>query len=138
MSNVINTEDRYYQLENEFFVVIKEFIQFMYNNELVPRKLFLFQNYILSYIDENKIDIMQQALTKLLPMKDDILDFDFENLQNIDDFDNMSIRNVNSGFIQLIIEVKQKAINLSNSSKKIIKQFMEIIILILEQIQILF
>ena len=77
MSNVINTEDRYYQLENEFFVVIKEFIQFMYNNELVPRKLFLFQNYILSYIDENKIDIMQQALTKLLPMKDDILDFDF-------------------------------------------------------------
>jgi len=138
MSNVINTEDRYYQLENEFFVVIKEFIQFMYNNELVPRKLFLFQNYILSYINENKIEIMQQALTKLLPMKDDILDFDFENLQNIDDFDNMSIRNINSGFIQLIIEVKQKAINLSKSSKKVIKQFMEIIILILEQIQILF
>ena len=141
MSNVINIEDRYYQLENEFFVVIKEFIQFMYNNELVPRKLFLFQNYILSYIDENKIEIMQQALTKLLPMKDDILDFEFENLQNVDDFDNMShlsTGNINSGFIQLIIEVKHKAINLSKTSKKVIKQFMEIIILILEQIQILF
>ena len=143
-SKVNNIENEYYLLENDFFILLNDLVDFMYNNQLVPRKMLLFKDYVKSYINNNKIFILKSALDELLTIKDDILNFDFDNLNEIDDFDNFTVKinknkkDNNNEFIDMIIELKDRAIKLDKKSRKILKELMSVIILILEQISDLF
>lgn len=146
----IFSKDQYYTLENDYFILLNDLVEFMYNNSLVPTKLILFKDIIKNYIQSNKIEIIKSSLENILPMKDEILDFNFDNLENLEDLDNLTCRinskrnnkieNYSNSFeiFNMIIEVKDRAIKLSRNNKKILKQLLEIMILLLEEIYNIF
>lgn len=146
-------KDQYYTLENDYFIILHDLVEFMYHNSLVPTKLLLFKDIIKNYIQSNKIEIIKSSLENILPMKEEILDFNFDNLEHLEDLDNLTCKinskknNKNNNYennqndfelFHIIIEVKDRAVKLSTNNKKILKKLLEIMILLLEEIYNIF
>lgn len=151
--NDLNMIYKYDYLMKTYIESIIELIDTSYTLKILPLKVMFGLNYIKNYIYENKFDILQNGLEYLLTNKDTILNFDINNLNELDeDFDdNMSIKtciknlktqkktnNESDELLNIIIEIKNNAKKLSLSDINIIKKYFELLITILETMEKLF
>lgn len=156
--------ERFQYLIDTYNDVIIKLIDFSYDKNLLPFKIMISLSYIKSYIKANKIELLEGGIKYLLIYKNEILNFDINNLNELDldsdNDDNISrkkcmnnIKNVkndlnlseknneslkNNEILNLIIEIKNKSKNLDKIDIKIIRDYFEILIIILEQIKILY
>lgn len=162
-NNSHNQEEMFLQynyLMDMYIDTIIKLIDTSYSMRILPLKVMFGLGYIKNYIQSNRLDILQNGFDLLLSNKETILNFDIDNLNELDeDFDDnvsikscisnikqhSSIKNQTNNFISnsddmlnLMIEIKNNTLKLSSVDIDIIKKYFELIIIILEKIQNIF
>lgn len=155
-NNDLSTFEKYEYLMETYIDTIIKLIDISYSYNILPFKIILGLNYIKKYIKSNKLEVLQNGLDYLLTNKETILNFDINNLNQLDEDydDNVSIKScVNNiknttnkidfisdsdDMINLMIEIKNNTKKLDNKSVSIIKNFFELLIMILENIENIF
>lgn len=159
--------NRFDILVNNYIDTINSLVDLAVSNRLIPFKYLLGLPLMKDWINKNRIDILEYGVTYLLVNKESILNFDIKNLDELDELDSDSDDNVSrkecitkisklksdtsidkkigleSGFesneiLNIIIEIKNNSKKLDEFSVNMIKQYVELLILILEQIKMLF
>ena len=151
--------EKFSYLTDQYIDLINNLIDFCDEKKILPTKLIFFISSIKKNINENKFEIIQNSLTFILENKETILNFSLESLEDKEDTnDKLLINNINNIYqlknlinqnnnignneleiINFIIEIKKKAkLVLVKEDILIIKDYIEIMILILEKIKILF
>jgi hypothetical protein len=138
-------------LSDQYIELIINLIEFCEEKKILPKKIIFFISSIKKNLNENKFEIIQNSLNYILENKETILNFsldsldednnnNYNNLKNIYQLKNLIKNNENElEIINLIIEIKKNAkILLKEDDISIIKNYIEIMILILEKIKILF
>jgi hypothetical protein len=149
--NTIEIE-KFNYLTNQYIELIINLIDFCNQKKILPKKIIFFLDTIKKNLNENKFEIIQKSLHHILENKETILNFSFDsleenievnsnNLNNIYQLKNL-IKNNNENeleIINLIIDIKKNAkLLLIKDDIAIIKDYIEIMIMILEKIIILF
>ena len=129
-----------------------------YSLRILPLKIMFGLGYIKKYIQSNRFDILQNGLDYLLTNKETILNFDINNLDELDeDFDdNVSIKSCinnikkintdnknnfvsdSDDMLNLMIEIKNNTKKLCHDDIIIIKKYFELLVIILENIKKIF
>jgi hypothetical protein len=140
---------------------IIKLIDTSYSFRILPLKIMFGLGFLKNHIQSNRFDILQNGLDYLLTNKETILNFDINNLNELDeDFDdNVSIKscinnikkhqetkqintdNVISNsdeMLNLIIEIKNNTKKLDQDDLIIIKKYFELLVIILENIKQIF
>jgi hypothetical protein len=140
---------------------IIKLIDTSYSFRILPLKIMFGLGFLKNHIQSNRFDILQNGLDYLLTNKETILNFDINNLNELDeDFDdNVSIKscinnikkhqetkqintdNVISNsdeMLNLIIEIKNNTKKLHQDDLIIIKKYFELLVIILENIKQIF
>lgn len=144
-------------LSDKYISVINNIIDYSISKKIVPLKIILGVDFLKKYIINNKVELIKNGVEYLLGHKEDILNFDLKNLDELDNDseDNISRKNCidnisqvkkiineqkykENEILDIIIEIKNKAKNLNEMDRSIIKGYMEILIMILENIRDLF
>ena len=144
-------------LSDKYISVINNIIEYSVSKKIVPLKIILGIDFLKKYIINNKVELIKNGVEYLLGYKEDILNFDLKNLDELDNDseDNISRKNCidnisqvkkiineqkykENEILDIIIEIKNKAKNLNEMDRSIIKGYMEILIMILENIRDLF
>jgi len=102
-------------------------------------------------IKTNLLSVIQNSIKFFLEYKDEITNFNIENLnsndeKNIDEIKKMMYENIHQNKIDikeieifdLILELKDNSLKLKNEDKILVKQYIELLIIILEKIRNLF
>jgi len=149
------------KLSDKYIEQIKKVLDYAVSKRIVPLKVIFGINLIKTYIDENKIKILECGVEYILKYKDEILNFSLDSLDENDLSELSDLSTCSSNYISNINELKQiiqqqsskseelEVINLIidiiNNAKKlsideidIIKSYIELIVLILEKIKIIF
>jgi 5'-3' exonuclease len=90
------------------------------------------------------LEILEGGIMHLLPNKDDILNFNIDNLDELDD--NLSIKEIKNNIsnnnpneiLNLVIEIKNNSKKLNKLEIETIKEYVQLLILVLEKIKILY
>jgi hypothetical protein len=141
--------------QNNYCDTIIGLLDFCYNKNLLPFKIILTYSYLKDYIKNNKVEILEGGISYLLLFKNEIMNFDITNLEN--DFDDNltsnesldTVSNFKSNFkklneienneiVNLIIDIKNNSKKLDQLDTKIIKNYFEILFLIIDKIKTLF
>ena len=144
--------EKFNYLTNQYIELIINLIDYCEEKKILPKKIILFLDTIKNNLNENKFEIIQNSLHHILENKETILNFSLDSLEDSDDKSNNSlnniyqlkklIKNTNQNeleIINLIIEIKKNAKTLLiKDDIVIIKDYIEIMIMILEKIKILF
>jgi hypothetical protein len=153
--------EKYNYLMDTYIDTIIKLIDTSYSLRILPFKIMFGLGYIKNYIQTNRLDILQNGLDYILTNKETILNFDISNLNELDeDFDdNVSIKSCinnikqshksnqsnttdfisnSNDMLNLIIEIKNNAKKLYKDDILIIKNYFELLIIILENINKLF
>ncbi len=154
--------DQYNYLMDTYIETIIKLIDVSCSMKILPFKIMFGLGYIKNYIKTNRFDILQNGFDYLLTNKETILNFNISNLNELDeDFDdNVSIKSCISNMKQsklhhtthtniisnpdsddmlnLMIEIKNNTKKLDIDDIELIKQYFELIIMILENIQNIF
>ena len=144
--------EKFNYLTNQYIELIINLIDYCEEKKILPKKIILFLDTIKNNLNENKFEIIQNSLHHILENKKTILNFSLDSLEDSDDKSNNSlnniyqlkklIKNTNQNeleIINLIIEIKKNAKTLLiKDDIVIIKDYIEIMIMILEKIKILF
>jgi hypothetical protein len=150
--------EKYNYLMDSYIDTIIRLIDTSYSFGILPLKIMFGLGYIKNYIQSNRFDILQNGLDYLLINKETILNFDFANLNELDeDFDdNISIKSCinnlkqtkqangnnfisdSDDMLNLIIEIKNNTKKLHSGDIFIIKKYFEVLIIILENIKKIF
>ncbi len=153
--------EKYNYLMDSYIDTIIKLIDTSYSLRILPLKIMFGLGFIKNYIQSNRFDILQNGLDYLLTNKETILNFDISNLDEIDeDFDdNVSIKscinnikqyqqskqsNTNNfisnsdDMLNLIIEIKNNTKKLCSDDILLIKNYFELLIIILENIKKIF
>jgi hypothetical protein len=137
---------------------MNKILDYSVSKNILPLKVTLGIGLLKTYIEENKIKLIQYGIEYLLNYKDMILNFSVESLDELDtdSEDNVSrkscINNITKAkkiidlgsyseekeILNLIIEIKNKAKQLNEMDRSIVKGYIEVLIMILENIQDLF
>lgn len=144
-------------LSDRYISVMNSIIDFSVSKKIVPVKIILGVNILKNYIKDNKVELIKNGAEYLLNYKDYILNFDLKNLDELDNdsTDNISRKNCldnisqvkkiineprykENEILDLIIDIKNKAKNLSIIDRSVIKGYIELLITILENIRDLF
>lgn len=153
-----NKLQTYNYLMDNYIETILKLIDTSYTMNLLPFKVMFGLNYIKKYINENRLETLQNGITYLLQNKDIILNFNIDNLDDLDEDsdDNMSIKSCvnkfknhqskkNNSFntntddmLNLIIEIKNNSKKLPQTDILLIKKYFDLLIIILEKIENLF
>ena len=148
--------EKFNYLTNQYIELIINLIDYCEEKKILPKKIIFFLDTIKKNLNENKFEIIQNSLIHILENKETILNFSLDSLE--EDSDDKSnnlnniyqlkklIKNTNSNtnqneleIINLIIEIKKNAKTLLiKDDIIIIKDYIEIMIMILERIKILF
>jgi len=145
--------EKFNYLTNQYIDLIINLIDYCDDKKILPKKIIFFLDTIKKNLNENKFEIVQNSLIHVLENKNIILNFSLNSLE--EDTDNNSNNNLNNIYqlknlikntdqneleiINLIIEIKKNAkILLIEDDIVIIKDYIEIMIMILEKIKILF
>jgi hypothetical protein len=103
-----------------------------------------------SYIENNRVYIIQKSVITILNNKEKILNFSLNNLENdntlnlekiktIIDKENLNnCRDKESELFDLIIQIKNNSLRLDKEERVIIKSYIELMIMILEKIKNIF
>ena len=155
-----NKIDTFYGLSEKYVIVLDKILDYSISKNLLPVKISLGIGLFKNYIQENKIKLIQCGVEYLLNHKEQILNFSLENLDELDSDsdDNVSrkscMNNINqvkqvikldmdssykeNEILNLIIEIKNKAKKLNETERTIVKGYIEVLIMILENIRDLF
>lgn len=112
-NNSHNQEEMFLQynyLMDMYIDTIIKLIDTSYSMRILPLKVMFGLGYIKNYIQSNRLDILQNGFDLLLSNKETILNFDIDNLNELDeDFDdNVSIKSCISNIKQhSSIKIKQ-------------------------------
>jgi hypothetical protein len=145
--------EKFNYLTNQYIELIINLIDYCDDKKILPKKIIFFLDTIKKNINENKFEIVQNSLINILENKETILNFSLDSLD--EDNDDKSNNNLNNIYqlkklikntdqneleiINLIIEIKKNAKTLLiKDDITIIKDYIEIMIIILEKIKILF
>lgn len=147
----------YMNLSDKYISIINNIIDYSVSKKIVPLKIILGVDILKKYIINNKVELIKNGVEYLLGHKEDILNFDLKNLDELDNQseDNISRKNCidnisqvkkiineekykENEILDIIIEIKNKAKNLNEMDRSIIKGYIEILIMILENIRDLF
>ena len=145
--------EKFNYLTNQYIELIINLIDYCDEKKILPKKIIFFLDTIKKNLIENKFEIIQNSLQHILENKETILNFSLDSLE--EDSNDKSSNNLNNIYqlkklikktnqneleiINLIIEIKKNAkILLIKDDIVIIKDYIEIMIMILEKIKILF
>ena len=145
--------EKFNYLTNQYIELIINLIDYCDEKKILPKKIIFFLDTIKKNINENKFEIVQNSLINIIENKETILNFSLDSLD--EDNDDKSNNNLNNIYqlkklikntdqneleiINLIIEIKKNAKSLLiKDDITIIKDYIEIMIMILEKIKILF
>jgi hypothetical protein len=145
--------EKFNYLTNQYIELIINLIDYCEEKKILPKKIIFFLDTIKKNLNENKFEIIQNSLHHILENKETILNFSLNSLE--EDNDDKSSNNLNNIYqlkklikntnqneleiINLIIEIKKNAKTLLiKDDIIIIKDYIEIMIMILEKIKILF
>jgi hypothetical protein len=144
--------EKFNYLTNQYIELIINLIDYCEEKKILPKKITFFLDTIKNNLNENKFEIIQNSLNHILENKETILNFSLDSLEESDDKSNNNlnniyqlkklIKNTNQNeleIINFIIEIKKNAKTLLiKDDIVIIKDYIEIMIMILEKIKILF
>ena len=149
--------DLFISFSEKYVSVVEKLLDYSVSKKILPLKMMLGINILKKYIRDNKITLIQNGVEYLLNYKETILNFDLNNLDELDNEsdDNVSrkscISNINkvkeiineqsykeNEILDLIIDIKNNAKVLNDTDKSIIKGYIEVLIMILEKIRDLF
>lgn len=157
--------DRFNVLVDNYVNTVNSLLDLAVESKIVPFKVIMGLPFIKDYIKTNRIDIMEYSIQYILSNKDNIINFDISKLDELDELDesidsddNVSrkqyinnISNVKSNInlkitnnfnsddiLDLIIQIKNNSKNLDKFTIQMIRNYIELLIFILEQIKVLF
>ena len=145
--------DQFEYLKKSYIEIILNMIDYSMSKNILPMKIYFMINYMKKYINDNEMEIIESGINYLIPNKDDILNFNINNLDEIEDcFIKKNINNNsnnsnnssnsnnsnNNEIIKLIVEIKENSKKLNKVEIETIKKYVELIISILEKIKILY
>jgi hypothetical protein len=141
--------DQFEYLKKSYVDIILNMIDYSMTKNILPMKIYFMINYMKKYINDNEIEIIESGINYLIPNKDDILNFNINNLDEIEDcfikknINNNNLNNSNNNsnnneIIKLIVEIKENSKKLNKVEIDTIKKYVELIISILEKIKILY
>jgi hypothetical protein len=143
--------EKFSYLTDQYIEIIINLIDFCEEKKILPKKVIFFIPSIKKNLNENKFEIIQNSLIHILENKEIILNFSLDSLE--EDKNDNSINNLKNIYqlkklinneneleiINFIIEIKKNAKTLLiKGDIIIIKDYIEIMILILEKIKVLF
>jgi hypothetical protein len=152
---------------NNYMEIINNLLDISIKYNLLPFKVLIMVPFIKKFIIENRTDILEYGIKYLLNNKNDILNFSLDGLDQLDELsiddsdDNVSrksyinniseIKNnftnnnvINSSFmneneiLNIIIEIKNNSKKLKNVDIELISNYIKLLIIILEDIKLLF
>ena len=158
MNTVTNNDiklSRFEYLLNNYIEIIDNLIDFALTRKLLPFKITFAIGYIKNYIKNNKIEILENGIIYLLNSKNDILNFNINVLdeldsdyddnisrKNIDNIKNKLLddsKNINSNeILNFIIDIKNNSKKLDKIDINLVKQYIELLLIILEEIKLLY
>jgi hypothetical protein len=155
-----NKIDTFVHLSDKYLSVVNKILDYSISKNLLPLKVSLGIGLLKNYVKDNKIKLIQYGVEYLLKHKDYILNFSINSLDELDtdSEDNISrkscINNIHKAkqavnldsdsdseereILNLIIEIKNKAKKLDDIECSIVKGYIEVLIMILENIRDLF
>jgi hypothetical protein len=158
----LNKQTQFSKLSDKYVEQIKKVLDYAVTKRIVPLKVIFGINLIKEYIDANKLKILECGVEYILKYKDEILNFSLESLDetslsensnfssnyisNIGELKNIIKQETNSTstsseeleIFNLIIDIINNAKKLSSDEMDIIKNYIELIVLILEKIKLIF
>lgn len=138
------------ELIYNYFIVIDNLINIGRDKNIIPLKYIVLIPMFQSYIEENKLSIVQKSLVTLLNNKVRILNFSLDKLDKDENINLEKIKilidkeNINntkekeSELFDLIIQIKNNSLRLDKEERMIIKSYIELMIMILEKIKNIF
>jgi hypothetical protein len=138
------------ELIYNYFIVIDNLINLAREKNIIPLKYIVLIPILQSYIEENKLSIIQKSLVTLLNNKDRILNFSLDKLDKDESINLEKIKiiidkeNINnakekeSELFDLIIQIKNNSLKIDKEERMIIKSYIELMIMILEKIKNIF
>lgn len=144
--------EKFNYLTTQYIELIINLIDYCNEKKILPTKIIFFLDIIKKNLNENKFEIVQNSLFHILENKETILNFSLDSLEEDNDDKSNNINNIYQlkklikntdqnelEIINLIIEIKKNAKTLLiKDDITIIKDYIEIMIMILEKIKILF
>jgi hypothetical protein len=144
--------EKFNYLTNQYIELIINLIDYCNEKKILPTKIIFFLDLIKKNLNENKFEIVQNSLLHILENKETILNFSIDSLEEDDDDKSNNLNNIYQlkklikntdqnelEIINLIIDIKKNAKTLLiKDDITIIKDYIEIMIMILEKIKILF
>ena len=151
-------------LVNNYTDTISSLLDLAVSNKLVPLKIIIGLPLMKDYIIKNRIDILEYGIKYILSNKEDILNFNINKLDELDEDsdDNISrqecmsnIKTIKSNtsitipidptnnfdsneILDIIIQIKNNSKKLDEFTVQMIRSYVELLLLILEQIKKLF
>jgi hypothetical protein len=147
MDNKLNI---FNELTENYFLVINSLMELAKDKNIIPIRYIILIPVLTSYIENNKVYIIQKSIITILNNKEKILNFSLNNLENdntvnlekiktIIDRENLNnCRDRESEFFDLIIQIKNNSLRLSAEDRNIFKSYIELMIKILEKIKCIF
>jgi hypothetical protein len=144
---------------NNYIEALNNLIDLSLRNNLLPLKLILTIPILRQYIKHNRVLILEYGILYLLTNKEQILNFSLDKLDELDDdsddnvsrkecYDNISniktkftneLKNVEGNeILNVIIEIKNNSKKLDKQNIELIRNYIKILIMLLEEIQKLF
>ena len=132
--------DQFDYLKKNYIEIILNMIDYSLKKNILPLKIYALTSFYKGYIKNNDIYILENGIKYVLPYKEEILNF---NINNLDELDNTyeSLKKFNTSendIFNIIIEIKNNLKKLNENDINTIKQYVELIISILEKIKILY
>lgn len=157
----LTTFDR---LVDNYIEIINYLLDMAIRNDLLPMRILITIPFLRDYIKDNKITLLEHGIVFLLKNKKEILNFSFENLDQLDELDdehddNVSRKECSSGIsniknnlkninelksvdnneiLNLIIEIKNNSKKLDKENIELIRNYIKLLIMVLEEIKKLF
>jgi hypothetical protein len=147
MDNKLNI---FNELTENYFLVINSLMELAKDKNIIPIRYIILIPVLTSYIENNRVYIIQKSIITILNNKEKILNFSLNNLENdnmvnlekiktIIDRENLNnCRDRESEFFDLIIQIKNNSLRLSTEDRNIFKLYIELMIKILEKIKCIF
>lgn len=150
-------------LVNNYTDTISSLLDLAVSNKLVPIKIIIGLPLMKDYIIKNRIDILEYGIKYILSNKEDILNFNINKLDELDKLDSDSDDNISrqecmsniktikssthidptnnfdsNEILDIIIQIKNNSKKLDDFTIQMIRSYVELLLLILEQIKMLF
>lgn len=145
-NNNKNKEEYFTILIDKYMMVINRLIDYLDENDMIPLKMVCMKEFIKEYIKSNRDVVVMNSIEIILKNKEDILNFEFEednkqidNLRNIIEKKSkeseINIGRYEMEIVKMVMEAKDKSKRLGKDKREMIREYVEVMILILERMR---